>query len=238
MSNRTVPAYKRVHILGDSYTQGLYATAGNEYRALLLTSLQSVNALNATEIWSKSSVVGGKLVDQLGNLPGAWLYLNRPHLCFLALGQNDRGGPTPVDESTFRGAARDVMDYVVNFLPSYAVLIVVAVPFQPTWPGTINGTYAAIYNRILREEAEDRGFWFAPNWDDAQTPAGISSAADVIAGEATTADGYHPNNTGHQQLHDALWGDIGGLVSRALRRKTNARAQATGRAAASGRAAA
>lgn len=194
--------YGSIHILGDSFSGGLYATAGHAYRDLLLTSLQGVNAGMGATSWSSHAITGGKLVTQTSDLPGALGVFYDPDLILLAMGQND---VTAAETSAnFRSAAEQVLDYAQGTMQ--VPILVVAIPFQPGWAGATL-TRAQAFNAILQEEATERNIPYLPSWEDALTSDGLSQAGDV-PDEATAGDSYHPNNFGHRQLHDALWADF------------------------------
>jgi lysophospholipase L1-like esterase len=146
------------------------------------------------------------MVDQPSNLAAALAASLNPQLIIMALGQNDVTGG--VAAAAFRAAAQQVLNYAVNTM--HVPIVVVAIPLQPTWTGTTEAK-ALEFNTILREEAVARGMPYVAGWARCLTSAGISQAGDVPA-QATASDGYHPNNTGHQQLHDALWAEMKGIL--------------------------
>ena len=194
--------YGSIHILGDSFSGGVYATAGHTYRELLLVSMQAVNAGLGATSWSSHAITGGKLTGQLSDIPGALGVFYDPDLVILAMGQNDvTAAETSAD---FRSAAEQILDYAINTMA--IPIIVVAIPLQPTWTGATL-TRALEFNAILEEEAGTRGMPYLAGWADCLTAGGLSQSGDVPL-EATAYDGYHPNNTGHQQLHDALWAEL------------------------------
>lgn len=228
---RDYPAYLRIQVTGDSFSGGLYATAGNSYRELLLPRLQGVNSLNAATLWQSYAITGGRMADQ-ALVPS--IAFPECDLLIVALGQNDL--PRTADQ--FLADTRTCFNYIAGTLK--CSVIIVAIPFQPGWWGQATGTKALAFNAILKYEAEVRGFKWAGRWQEALTPAGQSASGDVSAASASAADGYHPNNTGHLQLVNALWLDIEPMVKHALRRPASAThiTAAGSRAAASGRAAA
>lgn len=228
--------YKRIGIVGDSFTAGLYATAGNDFKSLLLTTLQSEDSDHGSIQYYKGGVSGGLMEDAANNLSGFFQLSKRAQIIIMPLGQNDISGARTGTQ--FRADTETCMDYVLN--NSNAALLVVAIPFQISWKssGSGSGATARAFNTILKEEATARGFHYLPSWADAMTAAGISQSGDIAGGQATTEDGYHPNNTGHQQLHDALWVDLSPLIVSALRRGATGRSEAAGRTEAVGRAAA
>lgn len=142
------------------------------------------------------------MVDQTSNLSAAWGTTFNPQLLMLAMGQND--ATAAVTNAAFQTAVQQTLDYAKNVmhLPTF----VIAIPKQPGWTGTLL-TRANDFNTILSTEAAARGMPYMPSWATALTAGGLSQAADVPA-NATQADGYHPNNLGHTQLHDALWNDM------------------------------
>lgn len=228
--------YPRIHVVGDSFTAGLYATAGNGYRDLLYTTLQGVDADNGSVTWFKGGVSGGKMQDAATgtNLIGFFRPEYQPEFMILLLGQNDLTAGRTTTE--FRADTETCLDYVRDNCDAY--VFVVAVPMQPSWRGNATELTANAYNAILKEEAEARGWMYLDGWARCLTLAGIASTGDVAASEATVEDDYHPNNTGHQQLHDALWADLLPHFGNALRRQTTSRTLASGRSVASGRTAA
>ena len=228
-------SYPRIGLVGDSFTAGLYATEGNEFRALLLPTLQAENSAHGAEQWYKGGVSGGKMQDAAANLSGFFQLSLQPQIVVLLLGQNDVGGGRTEEE--FRADTETCMDYVIN--NSKAALLVVAIPFQIGWKSSASasGNKARAFNVILSEEAAARNCRYLDRWADCMTTNGISGSGDVSASEATDEDGYHPNNTGHQELHDALWADLQPLIVSALRRGAIGRSSAS-RSEASGRAAA
>lgn len=226
MSSRTAPAYPAIHITGDSFTGGLYATTGNNYRTLLQPLLQGANAANAGS-YTQWAITGGKMADQVGSEAVVFPACN---LLIVALGQNDV--PSRSVEQ-FQADTISCFSYIATYLT--CAVIVVAIPFGPYWHGTATGAKGLQFNAVLKAQAESRGFYWAPSWEIALTWAGIAQASDVPL-QATAADSYHPNNFGHQQLLAALWKDAQPLVSRAMRRPASAgHSQASGRSQATGR---
>lgn len=232
---RATATYPRIHVVGDSFTAGLYATTGNDYRSLLYDALVAVDADNASVVWFKGGVSGGLMQDaaaSASDLQGFFRPEYHPDFIILALGQNDlTAGRTSGELET---DTQTCLDYVQANCDAF--VFVVAVPMQPSWRGGVSELLATAYNNVLRAEAEARGWAYLDGWARCLTAAGISGAGDVGAAEATAEDGYHPNNTGHQQLLDALWADLLPFIGQALRRVTASRSLASGRAAASGRA--
>lgn len=228
--SRDYPAYPRIQVTGDSFSGGLYATPGNSYRELLLPRLQSVNPLNASVLWQSYAITGGRMADQ-ALVPS--VAFPDCDLLFVQLGQNDLARTA----EQFLADTRTCFNYIGTLK---CAVIVIAIPFQPGWWGQVTGTKALAFNAILEYEALVRGFKWAGRWQEALTPAGQSSAGDVIAASATAADGYHPNNGGHLQLLNALWLDVEPMLKQALRRPASAthadvsgtRTEATGRTAA------
>lgn len=228
--SRNHPAYPRIQITGDSFSGGLYATAGNSYRELLFPLLQGINYLNGTTLWQSWAITGGRMADQ-ALIPS--VAFPDCDLLFVQLGQNDLARTT----DQFLADTRTCFNYIGTLK---CAVIVIAIPFQPGWWGQAYGTKALAFNAILEFEALIRGFKWAGRWQEALTPAGISSSGDVIAASATAADGYHPNNAGHLQLLNALWLDVEPMLKQALRRPASAihvdvsgtRTEATGRTAA------
>ncbi len=231
MSSRNNPNYRYIHITGDSFTGGLYATAGDKYRELLETAVKTLNAGNAEE-FDQFAVTGGRMADQPSQLSTVFPDCD---VLILALGQNDlTGGRT---EAQFEADTATCLEYVRDNRD--CVTLVVAVPLQPSWWPTATGTKAQTFCDILEAQAGAYGARYGRRWRNALKTTGLSTAADVTAGEATAADGYHPNNTGHLQLFEAIWADLEPLMSRAWRRApTASRSAAVGRAQAVGRTAA
>lgn len=230
MSNRNYHA-TRIHFVGDSFTVGMYATAGNSYRDKLLVTLQSINPLYGSERWSNIAADGARVSQQVSQLFGVFRPDYDAHVIIFALGQNDSNTPPRTNEQ-FRQDVQLCFDYVKANTRSF--MIVLAIPFQPTWTGTSRAAVCDEYNNILMEEALLRDFYYAPSWRSALLPSGISQSGDVTAANASNTDGYHPNNTGHTQLYNALWKDISGVLTRAMRRSTT-RSVASGRTSATGR---
>lgn len=233
MSSRTYWV-TRIHLVGDSFTVGYYATAGNAYRDRLLVTLQTLNPHYGSELYDQIAADGAKVSQQVGNLWGVFRPDRDPQVIIFALGQNDSSG-TPRTQTQFQGDVQVCFDYVQS--TTRAGMIVLAVPRQPgVWQGTTRGAAVDGYDVTLQTEAESRGFFYAPRWDMCLTMPGISQPVDVASGNATTGDGYHPNNFGHSQLHDALWKDIQGVITRAMRRQCSrtqvSYSQAIGRVAA------
>lgn len=230
---RLSPSYQRIHFIGDSFTVGLYGTPGNTYRERLLVGLQGLNAETGTEAYVVYAGSGAKLVDQVAVARFVVRAFNHPDLIILAMGQNDfTGGISLID---FENGVNGLLDYIKD--NATCPCIVVALPFQPHWPTTGASTVARQYNDILKTGAEARNFLYASRWETALTEAGRSVGADVPL-NATAWDGFHPNNTGHLQLYNALWADVGVRLSGAMHRKASGRAAASGRTAASSRTAA
>lgn len=235
---RSAPLYGRIAINGDSYSKGLNATnyETTAYRALLLDSLQALNAGNGADLWLRGSDTGAT-VSGAANNPIGFFVAAQPALIIMALGQNDTNTAT-WDQATFEANVQTCLDHVLN--QAACQCCVVSIPYQPSWAGS-NPTrqgYAEAGNAILRAEAEARGFHYLPSWDDAQTEAGISQSGDVVSGIASAEDNYHPNNIGHAQLHAAIWADLAPLVAHCLRRGVNSRSAAGSRDAAGARTAA
>lgn len=230
MSNRTYYA-TRIHFVGDSFTVGMYATAGNSYREKLLATLQSINPLYGSERWSNIAADGARVSQQVTQLPGVFRPDYDAHVIIFALGQNDSNTPPRTPEQ-FRQDVQACFDYVKNNTRSH--MIVLAIPFQPAWTGSSRAAVCDGYNQILMEEALLRNFGYAPSWRSALLASGVSQSGDVNAANASNADGYHPNNTGHTQLYNALWRDISGVLTRAMRRPVT-RSVASGRSSATGR---
>jgi lysophospholipase L1-like esterase len=219
---RTYPAYPRVHFVGDSFTVGLYATSNHEYRTLIKASLQALNPLTGSEAWTLIAADGAKMSDQAADTYGVFGRV-RYDLLILAMGQNDINAGHSTAQ--FRSDTETCLNYVADNTTAQA--IVVAVPFQPGWFGTVYAQFGDAYNAILQEEALERGFYYADSWKQCLTPAGLSAPPDVPV-SASASDFYHPNNTGHLQLHNALWKDILPLVSGALRFETDSRTDVGG----------
>lgn len=228
MARTEIPAYRTIHILGDSFSVGLYATAGNSYRDKLLVSLQALNPSNASSNYSVAAVTGARLVDQVSDLAGALgARLGRPDLILIAIGQNDTNLGTGITAEMFRSAAETVIDYAVTTLRT--PVIVSALPQSPWADHGERTQRMAQFSEILRETAESRGQHYLRGWAHAMSIAGMSRLSDV-PDNATAYDGYHPNNDGHQELHDALWAELEPLLRQSLHVGSGTRAAAGPRA--------
>lgn len=201
-----VQSYTKIHILGDSFSGGLFATTGNSYREKLKVTMQALEPQLGSASYTSWAITGGKLVDQTSDLAGALGVVFNPDLLVLCMGQNDV--TAAVANAAFQTAVQQTLDYALNVM--FRPIFVNAIPHQPGWVGTIK-TRATSFNTILSTEAAARSMPYMPSWTSCLNAAGLSQAGDVPL-QATAADGYHPNNTGHQQLHNAIWTDMQPLL--------------------------
>lgn len=233
---RPAPIYPRIHMVGDSFTTGLYATAGNEYRTILRSYIQAANPLHASEAWTLIAAAGALMSEQTVALSGVFGAVGNLNydLLILAIGQNDGGAGHTAEQ--FRADTVICLDYIQANYP-LAQVLVMAIPINPWAYKTTLGDLWNSYNEVLREEAAVRDYWFSDRWAQALSKANLSAPADVPL-QATAADTYHPNNGGHLALANAMWADLSVILGQAPRRRgdthveTVARVETTARTAA------
>lgn len=181
------PRYNRVLVLGDSLTNGAYASDDTHaFRYLLAQKLGA-------------DLAGGGYYN-LPTAADAYLaYLPwRADLIVLEVGINDAYGygPNPLtSESAWQVAYGDLL----YRMKAGGATVVAVTPFASFGPTAAHYAVLARYAGYIRQQAKAHGVVLADVWAASATCGDcISQPGDVSAiAPGFTGDGFHPNNKGH-----------------------------------------
>lgn len=180
----------RVLFAGDSLTGGLYAsTQQNAYKWLMLSALENGGPVREFN----TAVTGGTAVD----VSGKYTVPAGLNVAVVELGTNDRGKNTPIPE--FTAAYESLLTRITSGSPGVAL---VCAGIWETAPGGSTG----LYNGVIDKECSGHGGRFV-----SLTPIYAKGDAIGPAGKPAfggTSDDFHPNDTGHREIADALLAPI------------------------------
>ncbi|GGH93718.1 SGNH/GDSL hydrolase family protein [Arthrobacter liuii] len=181
----------RVLFSGDSLTGGLYASSqATAFQWLMVDALKKSGPIEQMS----SALSGGTTVEvsQKYTVPGGL------DLAVVELGTNDKAKATPI--SDFRAAYVDLLNKITAGSPGVALVC------AGVWEDVNGGPDALPYNNVISSECTARGGRFVnltPIYKNPATigPVGVPSFGGV-------SDNFHPNDTGHRAIADALLAQI------------------------------
>ena len=179
-------AQSKALLLGDSLTDGYYATtADHSYAAILQGWLSLYGYDAASQGWP-----GGYLVDVDASLDA--IRASAPNLAVIEFGTNDAGAH--VSTADFEHAYRELLETIRQTRPRSTVIMLGVWKQYPA--------VRAVYDRIISRLALEYGAQYVSLEDlgDDPTMSGPSGVS-VYRG---TSDGFHPNDAGHAALAAAV----------------------------------
>ena len=179
-------AQSKALLLGDSLTDGYYATtADHSYAAILQGWLSLYGYDAASQGWP-----GGYLVDVDASLDA--IRASAPDLAVIEFGTNDAGAH--VSTADFEHAYRELLETIRQTRPGSTVIMLGVWKQYPA--------VRAVYDLIISRLALEYGAQYVSLEDlgDDPTMSGPSGVS-VYRG---TSDGFHPNDAGHAALAAAV----------------------------------
>ena len=179
-------AQSKALLLGDSLTDGYYATtADHSYAAILQGWLSLYGYDAASQGWP-----GGYLVDIDASLDA--IRASAPDLAVIEFGTNDAGAH--VSTADFEHAYRELLETIRQTRPGSTVIMLGVWKQYPA--------VRAVYDLIISRLALEYGAQYVSLEDlgDDPTMSGPSGVS-VYRG---TSDGFHPNDAGHAALAAAV----------------------------------
>ncbi len=188
----------KVWILGDSLTEGLYASSeGATFRSNLFGMLQAEKPRRQmATFWHRGCT--------LARLEARWSeFTDKPDVLFLEYGVNDLASDTcpVIPEEEYQARYGVMLDRMLGDAPGVRV-VVGTIPWCG-WPeGTEYRVRAVRFNAWIREEAQRRELAVADLWGaTVDRPEFLSSpSTDRPFPPADAGDGFHPNDAGHWRI--------------------------------------
>lgn len=179
-------AQSKALLLGDSLTDGYYATTADHSYAAILQGWLSLYGYDA----SSQGWPGGYLVDVDASLDA--IRASAPDLAVIEFGTNDAGAH--VSTADFEHAYRELLETIRQTRPGSTVIMLGVWKQYPA--------VRAVYDRIISRLALEYGAQYVSLEDlgDDPTMSGPSGVS-VYRG---TSDGFHPNDAGHAALAAAV----------------------------------
>lgn len=182
----------RVLFAGDSLTGGLHAsTQAKGFKWLMLDAIEK--QVGAVDEMS-SALSGGTTLE----VSAKYEVPTKLDLAVVELGTNDKAKATPIP--AFQKAYVDLLNKIKAGSPSVALVC------AGVWEDVNGGPDALPYNNVISKECTARGGKFVtltPIYKDPTTigPVGVPAYGGV-------SDDFHPNDTGHRDIADALLAQI------------------------------
>ena len=179
-------AQSKALLLGDSLTDGYYATTADHSYAAILQGWLSLYGYDA----SSQGWPGGYLVDVDASLDA--IRASAPDLAVIEFGTNDAGAH--VSTADFEHAYRELLETIRQTRPGSTVIMLGVWKQYPA--------VRAVYDLIISRLALEYGAQYVSLEDlgDDPTMSGPSGVS-VYRG---TSDGFHPNDAGHAALAAAV----------------------------------
>ena len=179
-------AQSKALLLGDSLTDGYYATTADHSYAAILQGWLSLYGYDASS-WGWP---GGYLVDVDASLDA--IRASAPDLAVIEFGTNDAGAH--VSTADFEHAYRELLETIRQTRPGSTVIMLGVWKQYPA--------VRAVYDLIISRLALEYGAQYVSLEDlgDDPTMSGPSGVS-VYRG---TSDGFHPNDAGHAALAAAV----------------------------------
>ncbi len=193
----------RVWILGDSLTEGLYASSeATAFRSLLFRALDEHYGSGITEkYWRRFctlETLGRRWREKEGS----------PDLVFIEIGINDVSNTycTQVPEAEWQARYVALLDDIRERSPE-ARIVVGTIPWCGWSEEDLNWRRALQYNEWIRAAARARGVAVADLWAaTVNRPDGLSSPTQAsVFPPAYRGDSFHPNDVGHARIAEAFF---------------------------------
>lgn len=189
--NATVPTQQKLLTIGDSLTNGLYATYEDATFASLLS--ESLNA----QLARRYVPMLPKAVEEWQKVK-AW----KPNIIVLEVGLNDVSAGTLPDDQWIA-----MYDALLLDMQSTGAKVIACTMFwagiQPTHP---NYERYLRYNQMIKEVAERRGVTIADLWARTRDCHECLSSPDTVSyfGSGYKGDNFHPGDYGHAVIAEAI----------------------------------
>lgn len=181
----------RVLFAGDSLTGGLHASVqAKGFKWLMLSSIKKTGPVEEFS----SALSGGTTLE----VSGGYEVPMDLDLAVVELGTNDKAKATPIPE--FQKAYVDLLNRVRAGSPK-AVLVCAGV-----WEDVNGGPDSLPYNNVISKECTSRGGRFVTLTPIYKNRASIGPVG--VPAYGGTSDSFHPNDTGHKAIADALLGQF------------------------------
>jgi len=177
----------RTLFAGDSLTGALYASQQkNGFKWLMLDQLQKSGPVQEFN----SAITGGTTLD----VSAKYEVPKGLDLAVVELGTNDLGKVTPLDQ--FGAAYGSLLDRITQGSPGVALVC------AGVWEGNGGGPEGPTYDAVITDQCERHGGVFVSLRELYRDPATIGPAG--LPAFTGKSDDFHPNDTGHRAIADAL----------------------------------
>lgn len=200
---RSLAQYDTYLATGDSLTGGYFtseADGSKRFVALVAASLQSLGYASQVAIHPNP---GAGIDTALISLRST---LNRyePQIMTVEWGINNINASMAA--ATFQAKYSDLLDLILES-GSNRIVVCCNIPWFGYASGSVSWNLALQYNVAIAAEANARNLPLADCWSPTALQYSYLSSPSVTYYYPTThvGDYAHPNNDGHQAIHDAIW---------------------------------
>lgn len=233
--SRATSSYPTYLATGDSLTGGYFTSAADGSKRFVYLVAQSLQVLGHATTFATHPNPGAGIDTALNSIRST-LVRYEPQIVTVEWGINNINAAMAA--ATFQPKYAELLDMILES-GANRLIVCCNIPWFGYASGSGSWNLALQYNVAIAAEAAARGLPLADCWTPMALEYGyLSNQAVTYYYPLTSAgDNLHPNDDGHQAIHDAIWTVLEPALDL---RDDNAmsRQSATGRGAASGRGAA